>query len=206
MKVEGVGMQKAEQTQIQAEKKFYVLSGEELTTMQKEAAQIGAKAALERLEEEKKKIYSKAIDRRLHNTKLLLRNYRMLKENVQNSIFGRSQMKESAADILCSMMNMYDDEVIVDAIKRTATRTAIIVTHIDTMIDLYQVYCDKSPNDLERRRYEVLYDMYMAEEIMPAKEIAKKQKMSKENVYSDIKIAIERLSALIFGVDGLQAQ
>lgn len=199
-------MQKAEQTQIQAEKKFYVLSGEELTTMQKEAAQIGAKAALERLEEEKKKIYSKAIDRRLHNTKLLLRNYRMLKENVQNSIFGRSQMKESAADILCSMMNMYDDEVIVDAIKRTATRTAIIVTHIDTMIDLYQVYCDKSPNDLERRRYEVLYDMYMAEEIMPAKEIAKKQKMSKENVYSDIKIAIERLSALIFGVDGLQAQ
>lgn len=199
-------MQKAERVQAQAEKKIYVLSGEELTAMHKEAAQIGVKAALERLEEEKKKMYNKSIDRRLHNTKLLLRNYRMLKENVENSIFGRSQMKESAADILCSMMNMYDDEVIVDAIKRTATRTAIIVTHIETMLELYKAYCDKSPNDLERRRYEVLYDMYMAEEVLTVKEIAKKQNMSKENVYTDIKIAIERLSALIFGVDGLSAR
>ena len=38
---------------------------------------------------------------------------------------------------------------------------------------------------------------------MTVKEIAKKWNMSKENVYSDLKIATERLSALIFGVDGL---
>ena len=46
----------------------------------------------------------------------------------------------------------------------------------------------------------------MAEKTMSVKEVAEKQNMSKENVYADIKIAIERLTALIFGVDGLKVQ
>lgn len=182
------------------------LSREELAAIAKEAAEIGARTALETMEQEKKKMHSKAADRRLHNTKLLLRNYRMLKDNSENSIFGRSQMEESAADILCSMMNLYDDEVIVDAIKRSATRTAIMVSHIDTMMEIYQAYCEKSSNTLDIRRYEVVYDMYIAEECLTVKEIAKKKSMSKENVYSDLKIATERLSALIFGVDGLSVR
>lgn len=194
------------QTKQIEEKQFVLLSKEDLSAMQREAAQIGARTALEKLEEEKKKMHNKAADRRLHNTKLLLRNYRMLKDNSENSIFGRSQMNESAADILCSMMNLYDDEVIVDAIKRSATRTAIMVSHIDTMIGLYQAYCEKSSNGLDVRRYEIISDMYTADEIMTVKEIAKKHHMSKESVYTDVKVAVERLSALIFGVDGLSAR
>lgn len=183
---------------------YVLLTKEELATMQKEAAEIGAKAAMEKLEQEKKSMYHKAVDRRLHNTKLLLRNYRMLRENADNSIYGRSQMEESAADILSSMMNLYDDEVIVDAIKRSATRTAIIVSHIETMLQLYEAYCSKSGNELDGRRYEIIMDAYITEQPLTVKEIAKKWHMSKENVYSDLKIATERLSALIFGVDGLR--
>lgn len=193
-------MEKAEKQAPQ----YVVLTKEEIAAMQKEAAEIGAKAAMERLEQEKKSMYHKAVDRRLHNTKLLLRNYRMLRENADNSVYGRSQMEESAADILCSMMNLYDDEVIVDAIKRSATRTAIIVSHIDTMLKLYEAYCLKSGNELDNRRYEIITDAYIIEQPMTVKEIAKKWHMSKENVYSDLKIATERLSALIFGVDGLR--
>lgn len=193
-------MEKAEKQAPQ----YVVLTKEEIAAMQKEAAEIGAKAAMERLEQEKKSMYHKAVDRRLHNTKLLLRNYRMLRENADNSVYGRSQMEESAADILCSMMNLYDDEVIVDAIKRSATRTAIIVSHIDTMLKLYEAYCLKSGNELDNRRYEIITDAYIIERPMTVKEIAKKWHMSKENVYSDLKIATERLSALIFGVDGLR--
>lgn len=183
---------------------YVLLTKEEIATMQKEAAEIGAKAAMEKLEQEKKSMYHKAVDRRLHNTKLLLRNYRMLRENADNSIYGRSQMEESAADILSSMMNLYDDEVIVDAIKRSATRTAIIVSHIETMLQLYEAYCSKSGNELDSRRYEIIMDAYITEQPLTVKEIAKKWHMSKENVYSDLKIATERLSALIFGVDGLR--
>jgi len=190
--------------EIKREVVLVTLTKEELDSLCSKAAEVGAKAAINTLDAERKTMHNKAIDKRLHNTKLLMRNYHMLRENADSSIFGRSQMKESAADILCSMMNIYDDEVIVDSIKRSATRTAIIVTHIDTMLSLYESFCEKSANELDRRRYEVIYDMYIADQVLNVKEIAKKQNMSKENVYSDSRIAIERLSALIFGVDGLK--
>lgn len=182
-----------------------VLTHEQLREFYENAAAIGAKAALKIFEQERKKEKGKRANRRLRNTKLLLRNYHMLKEHSENSVFGRTQMEESALDILESMMSIYDNEVIIESIKRSATRTAVIVSHIETMFGLYETYCDKAPNrDVEMRRYEVVWDMYMAEQTLSAKEIAKKQNISSRNVYEDIRIATERLSALIFGVDGLK--
>lgn len=187
------------------ERTLITLTPEQLKSIYERAAEIGAREALKAYEQERKKEQGKRADRRLRNTKLLLRNYHMLKEHAENSVFGRTQMEESALDILESMMNMYDNEVIIESIKRSATRTAIIVSHIETMFGLYDAYCEKSQNkEIDRRRYEVIWDRYMAEPVLSVKEIADKQKMSKENVYSDLKVAEERLTALIFGVDGLK--
>jgi hypothetical protein len=181
-----------------------ILSYGQLQELNEKAAAVGAKEALKIYEKERKKEFSKRADRRLRNTKLLLRNYHMLKEHAENSVFGRTQMEESALDILESMMSIYDNEVIIDSIKRSATRTAVIVSHIETMFGFYEVYCDKSPKrEIEVRRYETLWDMYMAEETLTVQEIAKKRNISKDTVYSDLKIATDSLSALIFGVDGL---
>ncbi len=178
----------------------------QIKEMYAKAAQIGADEGVKAYIKKSREERTEKADRRLRNTKLLLRNFRMLKENADNSIFGRTQMEESAADILDSMMNVYDDNVIVEAIQRSATRTAIIVAHVETMIGLYQLYCEKSGNDIEKRRFEVVYDVYIADEPMPVAAVAKARNMSKENVYADLKVAIERLTALIFGVDGLKAR
>lgn len=189
------------------ERVIVTLTPAQLKDIYEKAAAIGAKEALKTFEQERKKEYGKRADKRLRNTKLLLRNYHMLKEHAENSVFGRTQMEESALDILESMMSLYDSEVIIESIKRSATRTAVIVSHIETMFGLYAAYCDKSPNrDIEMRRYEVVWDMYMAEVTLSAKEIAEKQHMSKDNVYADLRVATERLTALIFGVDGLKVQ
>ena len=194
-------------TQKKDERALVVLTPAQLKDIYEKAAAIGANEALKTFKQEQKKEYSRRADRRLRNTKLLLRNYHMLKEHAENSVFGRTQMGESAIDILESMMSMYDNEVIIESIKRSATRTAVIVSHIETMFGLYAAYCDKSPNrDIEMRRYEVLWDMYMAEDTLSAKEVAEKQHVSKDTVYTDIKMAIEKLTALIFGVDGLNVQ
>lgn len=183
------------------------LTQEQLENLVKRAAETGAEAALKVFEQEKKKEYNRRVDKRLRNTKLLLRNYHMLKQHAENSVFGRTQMEESAIEVLESMMSIYNDEVIIQSIKNSATRTAIIVSHIETMFGLYKSYCENSANrEINVRRYEVLWDMYMAEELLGAKEIANKQHMSVRNVYDDVKIATERLTALIFGVDGLKVQ
>ena len=137
-------------TQKKDEKALVVLTQGQLKDIYEKAAAIGANEALKTFRQEQKKEHSRRADRRLRNTKLLLRNYHMLKEHAENSVFGRTQMEESALDILESMMSMYDNEVIIESIKRSATRTAVIVSHIETMFGLYAAYCDKSPNrDIE---------------------------------------------------------
>lgn len=182
----------------------HITSGQ-LKNIYEKAAAIGAKEALKMFQQEREKEQRKRADRRLRNTKLLLRNYHMLKEHTENSVFGRTQMEESAIDILESMMSVYDNDVIIESIKRSATRTAIIVSHIEVMFGLYHSYCEHTTNrEIDLRRYEVTWDMYMAEKTLTAKEIAEKQNISTRNVYEDIRIAVERLSALIFGVDGLK--
>lgn len=187
--------------------KVVCLSAIELSEIYKKAAAIGAREALKIFEQERKKEYSHRVDKRLRNTKLLLRNYHMLKAHAEKSVFGRTQMEESAHDILESMMSIYNDEVIIQSIKNSATRTAIIVSHIETMFGLYYSYCDRSTNrEIDLRRYNVVRDMYMAEDTLSAKEIAEKQNISKDSVYSDLRVGIERLTALIFGVDGLNVR
>lgn len=179
------------------------LSKEDLQELMEKAAVAGAKAGIDRYEAELKDRQKKYRDKRYHNTKLLLRNYRMLQINAENSVFGRSQMEESAADILDNMMNMYNDEVIVESIKTSATRTAIIVSHVKTMIRMYQICCEQSGNEIDKRRYDIIYGLYISDPKITRKELMNKWNISSYTTYTDEKIAIERLSALIFGVDGL---
>lgn len=189
------------------DEKLVVLTTEELRKIYENAATIGAKEGLKAFEQERKKEFSGRADRRIRNTKLLLRNYHMLREHAERSVFGRTQMEESALDILESMMSIYSDEVIIQSIKNSATRTAIIVSHIETMFGLYYSYCDRSANrEVNMRRYGVVWDMYMANSILTAEEVAEKVHISKNMVYKDLKVATERLAALIFGVDGLNVR
>ncbi len=198
--------QESEKTDSQ-QPRLVVLTDEELKRIYERSAVIGAQEALKRFEQERKNEIGQRADRRLRNTKLLLRNYRMLKKHAENSVFRRAQMEESAFDILESMMKSRDNDVIINSIKDSAARTAVMVSHVEAMLGLYAAFCEKSPNkEIERRRYDVVWDMYIAEDTLSAKEIAQKKNMSKENVYVDLRVAVERLAALIFGVDGLNVQ
>ena len=196
-----------EQIKSEDQKEFIVMTPDQFREVYETAAKIGAEKALDTFNKERAEERKHRRKRKLRNTELLLRNYHMLKENAENSVFGRSQMEESAADILEEMMSLYNDEVIVESIKNSATRTAIIMSHVDTMISLYHTYCERAEHsDIEMRRYDVLWDRYLADEPLNVESISKKHHMTKQNVYADLKIATERLTALIFGVDGLSVR
>ncbi len=181
----------------------YVMTEEELEKIIQIASDTGAKAALEKYERETEKRKKDRKSKKLYNTKLLLRNYRALKAGSEYSIFSRSQMEESAADILDSMMNLYDDEVIVSSIKRSASRTAIMISHIRKMVDLYEVLVHRSGDEIDIRRYEILKKAYIDDDKKNISDLAEQYVMSKDSVYKDMKIAEERMSSLIFGVDCL---
>ena len=76
------------------DKVLTVMTHKQLKDIYEKAAAIGAKEAMKTLVKERKKEQEKKVDRRLRNVKLLLKNYRMLKEHAENSVFGRTQMEE----------------------------------------------------------------------------------------------------------------
>ena len=109
------------------------------------AAEAGAKAALETLEREKKKAQKSRYDRRLRNTRLLLRNYRMFRDHVENAVFEAEQLDENAIDILDLMSeNIYDNDLYVESIKKSVARTKIIMEHVNEMLRIYEAYCFRS--------------------------------------------------------------
>ena len=71
------------------------------------------------------------------------------------------------------------------------------------MLDIYKICCERSGNEIDLRRYDIIYGLYISELKITRKELMKKWNVSSDTTYLDEKIAIERLSALIFGVDGL---
>jgi hypothetical protein len=169
------------------------------------AAEAGAKAALEALEKEKKKAHKSRHDRRLRNTKLLLRNFRMFKEHTENAVFEVSQLDENAIDILDMMWEYSNDsELFVESIKKSVARTKIIMTHVIDMLALYEAYCMKSTKPEDSRRYRVIDNLYISEQPMTVREIATMEGIDERTVYKDVDAACERLSALIFGIDGLK--
>lgn len=183
---------------------YYVITDDEIERLIRMSAEEASRKAIEVFEKKQQEMKGERRDKRLRNTRVLLRNYRMLLMNRDNSIYMRSQVEESAADILENMMNLYDDEVIIDSIKRSTTRTAIIVAHIENMLEIYHCYCyHTSGDELDIRRYEILYRHYIADEPEEITELAERFMVSSDTVYADLRIACERLSALIFGIDGL---
>ena len=82
----------------------------------------GVSAAAAHIEEEHQKEAKERTDRRLHNTRLLLKNYRLLKRHTAGAIYNAKQAKEkeSAASILDGLESYTrDDSLYIESIKRS---------------------------------------------------------------------------------------
>lgn len=180
---------------------FVALTKEELTSIIQDAALVGAQVASDAMLVGQRKKEKERIDRRLHNTELLLRNYRTLKASCENAVYESKEGEVS--EVLEDIMSMKNDKGIVESIRTSARRTAIMVQHIDKMLEVYRVYCSKI-SEKDKRRYKIIKALYISKAPMTIAEISKKFSVSKVTVYEDIKIAKERLSSLFFGIDGLK--
>ena len=182
-----------------------IITDEELTEIVKVAAKAGADAAMEHFKAEKLKEKRNRKDRRLHNTKLLIRHYRTFKEYVNNAVFEREESNEDALGAIEELMwePRVTADMVVESIKRSAARTQIIINHIDGMINVYQDMCQKSNSEMKIRRSKVLYDMYISDTVYSKEQIAEMYFNDKRTVYKDIDAACKELSVLLFGIDSI---
>lgn len=149
-------------------------------------------------------------DKRLRNTRLLLKNYRSFVEHcdnakylVENPIKKEIEKNNLKVQLFDDFYNLQDDAYIVSSILKSKEKTRIILDHINLCLDFFQAKALKTNNQEMIRRYNVISDLYIKETPMTYEEIAEVEHISQKTVNRDRKKAIEELSVLIFGIDGL---
>lgn len=170
-------------------------------------AEVGAKAAVKAVERERKAYRKRQYDWKHQNTKLLLRNYRRLNAYYQNAIFSiedAEEADESFEDIMRSMGRPADEEIFVESIQKNYLATRIIMTHVNKMLDCYQIMCERSNRQDDKRHWRVLEEMYLSENYTTAEQIARQEHIDKRTVYKDIDVCAADLTALFFGVGGIE--
>lgn len=150
------------------------------------ATETALKILIESKEQEKKEL----ADRRLRNTKLLLRNFRHLKAHA-NSI--RLELDE--LDELLIMDLEHTDEVEVESIKKSKTRTLIMLGFINHMLELYRT--------INEKRHMIVVCLYIADEKNTVEELAEFYECTPRAIYKELRIAVSEISGLLFGVDSI---
>lgn len=163
---------------------------------------VGVREALDRISRHKVEIKNLRHDRRLRNTELLLRNYKNFIVHYKNAIYSSKQLKDqNAIDILDECEDM-DEELYIKSIQKSKERTNIIVNHIKAIIGYYKYKQSKEPNGL--RKFQVIFGLYF--EFKTYQTLSDELFCSTKTIERDRKEAIEELSVLIFGVDGLKLE
>ncbi len=168
------------------------------------AVQEGIKAYHREAEDQRKL----AMDKRLRNTKLLLKNFRELEAHSNNAVFELSKVQDGDLfDILDLMTRDSTDlDMQVESIKTSVGRTKLIVEHVREMLNLYEISCERSDKPEDKRRYRTVERLYLLEEPWTAQEISEEEGVDISTVYKDLNEGVRRLTALIFGIDGIYQQ
>lgn len=140
-------------------------------------------------------------DKRLRNTKLLLRNYQTFKRY--------SEKHEGDKDIdreLSTHQLILNSEDLVESIRLTTERTLLMIQHLDKALKALDFICQQELTEEKAtgKQYEILKKRYVIGETVDA--ISSFYGISERTVYKSIDAGAERLSVLLFGVYGLKVE
>ena len=169
------------------------------------ASEIASETALKTIEKQQQADAKAIKDRRIHNTKLLLRKYRLFNEHIGSSTFKESQINLAMA--IDFSQEMYDPgnraDQVVNGILNSTKKTKIILSHINSMLHIYDIYCNEHDSEQMKRRYDTLYGKYIADERVSYEEMAEKWNVDVRTIRRDVHAAENDFSVLLFGVDWL---
>ncbi len=142
-------------------------------------------------------------DKRLYNTKLLLERYRGLSRYRDKAVFDAAQIDDDKMikelfDAMSCGNKSY--ELTVDAIQKRAAQVAVILHHVDKMLEFYKKDCLASRKDEVVNKWRTIQAMYLDENEKNAQELAGEFFVDERTVYRYQKAAVQDLSTLFFGI------
>ena len=189
----------------------YSIKKEELEAMLNDAAKRGAEAGVSAFmaTAERQKATR---DKQMQNaTKVLMKKYRDFKVMAEKTLVDAATVEEESDDIglieaIESLMQYGVDKRELDIVsnQKRVYRTRALMAHVDVMLEAYRIRCAKALNQDEQRRYRVIYALYISDEPKSAADVADEEHIGMTTVYDTVNKAINDLSILIFGVDGIK--
>lgn len=186
------------------------LFGEMFYQALKQATETAARQAAEQaaivIEKEHREYRSKRFRKQYANTRLLLQHYRSLNSHYANAVWESDKdVADEFLDIMELMCgNGYSETVVVDTIKKSSEKTRIIMQHVNKMLDIYHKQCEKSKYTEDMRHWCVIKGLYLLPEKVSVDDIAERENINRRTVYKDVDAAVEDLTMLLFGIDGVE--
>lgn len=188
----------------------------EIERIIEQTAKLTAEKIYAKMRSDNAKEQDSLFDKRLYNTKLLLEHYRLFKEHSENAVFELTRLDEAELTAIEIMDSMWQSagpgrgEIAIESIANSTLRTQIVIKHIDEMLGIYEAYCYRSGKPENERRWDVINTMF----ILPLpvgksktelyEELAAKHFTSARQIQRDINDSLEKITALLFGIDGIQ--
>lgn len=189
----------------------YSIKKEELEAMLSDAAKRGAEAGVSAFMATAERQKATRDKQMMNVTKVLLKKYRDFKIMADKTLVDAASVEEESDDIglieaIESLMQYGVDKRELDIVsnQKRVYRTRALMAHVDVMLEAYRIRCARALNQDEQRRYRVIYALYISDEPKSAADVADEEHIGMTTVYDTVNKAINDLSILIFGVDGIK--
>ncbi|ADK16690.1 helix-turn-helix domain-containing protein [Clostridium ljungdahlii] len=151
-----------------------------------------AKEAIKEFDQEKKEEKRKNV---FHNTKLLLEHYNDLVSHVNNAIDDVNKLEQDLEDI----DDLDRDELYILSIKKSKSKTLIMIAHIDMAMEVLK---KKQHKMCSPEKYRALELFYLKEKTY--EEVAERLSCGVVTARRWIREMTDELSIQLFGIDGLK--
>lgn len=151
---------------------------------------VAGQEAIRQYKEQQKEQTKKEKDWRLRNTKLLLENYRKLKDHCDGI---EEQMEEYEHTVFIL------EELTLETLMKYRLKTLKMMRHFDKMLGHYAHDCE-SGTDEEQRRFKVIYHRYISPSRLTIQELCEMYSIEQGMVYRDTRFGIKDLSVYLFGI------
>lgn len=202
-------MVEAPQTQEEypEEKKFVVISAEDLDNLIKSAGKEGAKKGVEAYERRKVKEREELANKVKNSAKTIIIHYRQLKRMKSTSVTGTDTVTDpTLKEILDGILDrVRRDEFNLTSTNRNRIVTGMLMNHVDVQLENYKRECRKSKVQDIQRRYRIVEMIYLRETPLAIEKVAEQEQIDKSTVYRTLEKAYDDLAVLFFGIEGVKS-
>ena len=179
------------------------LTEQELRKLCEEAADAGVAKYIAGQEREEKA----RRDGLLHNTRVLLENYRKFKAYIERAVKTLEdvegvELSERDVDIM-RIFGIREGDRKIQSVQRSVTTMTLLMAHVDRMLEVYRASCEGSPSVVERRKWDVIERMYLREKRMTTSHIAAEFNIDPRAIREDAKQARDDIRVLLFGIEAI---